>query len=144
MNRRSFALLVVAAALGAASAPALSAAPQTARGFEASQISVTAWDTLCETLRTQTIVPGTARAKVVSLLGQPAQELAPDVYSYDNCRPDQAVAYDCTTLIVTFAGDRVAGLEFVNRQGAAVLAAKIRNRQVPGRMRSVGLAIPNK
>ncbi len=144
MNRGSIALLVVAAALGAAFVPVLSAAPEAARGFEASQISVESWDQLRGTFRAETIVPGTTRAKVLTLLHQPELVLAPDVYAYDDCRPDQGIAYDCPTLIVTFAGDRVADLRFVNRQGAVVIAANIRDHRAPGRMKSVGLAVPNR
>lgn len=123
MNTRTNLVVVLAAALSAFAFNSLSAAPQTAVGYWASKITVNTWDTLLATSRTQTIAAGTIRATVLSLLGEPKQELAPDVYVYDNCRPDQSVAGGCQTLIVTFEHDEVFSLKFMNDAGVFIDAA---------------------
>ena len=129
MNTRINLAFTLAAALSAFAFSSLSAAPQAALGCWASTISVNSWDSMRETMQTQTIAAGTTRAKVLSLLGRPQQGLAPDAYAYDNCRSDQFVAGDCTTLIVTFEQDRVVDLKFVNDAGMVILAARAKENR---------------
>ncbi len=129
MNTRKNLVLVLAAALSAFAFSSLSAAPQTALGCWASKITVNSWDSMRETMQTQRIVVGTTRATVLSLLGRPQRELAPDVYAYDNCQTDQFVAGDCTTLIVTFEQDKVLGLKFVNEAGMVIIAARAKENR---------------
>jgi len=112
-------------------------------GYWASKITVNTWDTLLETWQTQTIVAGTTRATVLSLLGRPKQELAPDVYVYDNCRPDQADARSCENLIVTIERDQVVGRRFVNDKGTMVIAANLPHHSAPS-MVQTGFGAPNR
>jgi hypothetical protein len=100
-------------------------------GYFASRISISRWDTLRETMRSDSVTAGTSRQSVLKLLGDPAQELDRDVYLYTNCRPDQSepVERGCTTLIVTFAGEKVTELKFVNPAASTVIAADLRSRQ---------------
>jgi hypothetical protein len=102
--------------------------------YPASRITVTKWDPLLYTLRTDLIVTGTSRLAVRGLLGVPRREIAPDTVVYDNCRPDQSVAQNCDELVITFAGNRVAGLRFVNQAGLAAVAAN-RSREIAARPR---------
>jgi hypothetical protein len=145
---------LLSAALGA---PAFSSAPvaqQTipAVGYLASRINVNSWDPMFQTTKTQSITAGTTRAAVLSLLGSPRQQLAPDVYLYNNCQPNWFVArgQGCVTLLITFAKDRVADMKFVNASAATIIAANLRDemQQKAGSSTKQGkdrvFAIPNK
>jgi outer membrane protein assembly factor BamE (lipoprotein component of BamABCDE complex) len=148
MNTRSIAVLVFAATLSASALPVFSAtsstASQSAQGYWASKITVNSWDSLRETSQTQAITAGTARSTVLALLGQPKQELASDVYVYDNCRPDQSDAGGCQTLVVTFEQDQVASLRFVNDKGTMVIAANLPQNTAPGMAMRTGFASPSR
>jgi hypothetical protein len=130
MNTRLTSALLLAAALGAPAFSPLSAAPPTAAAssYLASKITVYSWDAARATAQSQTVFVGSTRREVLSMLGQPRQELAPDVFLYDNCPSDQSFASDrsCNTLIVTFTRGRVANLNFVNDLGLEIVAANLR------------------
>ncbi len=126
MKARHVSILVLAAALSAPALLPVSAAPQdTAVGYWASRITATRWNSLLERSESQTLFEGTSRAAVVTALGQPARVLSADVWVYDNCRPDQAVARErgCNVLVVTFADDKVAEMRFVNHPAVEMIAA---------------------
>lgn len=144
MNPRTVRSLIIAATVVALTSPSLPAASKTApaHGYWASKVTVNIWNTLLETREAHTIAAGTSRSEVVRLLGQPREMLAPDVYLYDNCRPDQSVARECADLIVAFSQDRVASMRFVNRAGTAVIATNLRNRTGPAA--ETAFAYPNK
>ena len=154
MNTRLLSMAALAATLSASAFSPISAAPQSnsAIGYWASRVTVSAWDPMAQTTQTRSITAGTARATVLSLLGSPLQQLTPDVYVYDNCRADQPVARDhgCNTLVVTFSKDRVADLKFVNPGATTIIAANAResNEQRAGSSTAMGkahdVAIPNK
>jgi outer membrane protein assembly factor BamE (lipoprotein component of BamABCDE complex) len=130
MNTRLLPMAALAATLSASAFSPMSAAQQSssALGYWASRITVSTWDPLAQTTQTRSITAGTTRATVLALLGRPLQQLTPDVYLYDNCRADQPVARDhgCSTLVVTFSKDQVAGLKFVNPGATTIIAANAR------------------
>ncbi|HUJ44673.1 MAG TPA: hypothetical protein VLW52_13820 [Opitutaceae bacterium] len=129
MNTRTTSILVLIAALGtAASVPASAAPKDAAVGYWASRITVTSWDDLFETSVSNSIFAGASRQAVLSTMGEPAERLSPDVWTYDDCRPDFAEARErgCNILVVTFAQDRVARMKFVNRPAIDVIAAAVR------------------
>jgi hypothetical protein len=134
MKIRTISALVFAATLTTSAFSPLSAAPKEASGvgYWASTITVKSWDPLSEAWQHQSISAGAPRALVRSLLGKPRQELTTDVYLYDNCRADQALAsgQGCNILIVTFVRDQVADLRFVNAPGAEVIAANLRTHRM--------------
>ena len=144
MNTRINSVLVLAGALSVFSFNTLSAAPQTALGYWASKITVKSWNSLLSTSQIRTITAGTSRATVLSLLGNPKQELASDVFVYDNCQTDQWVAGRCDTLIVTFNQDQVASLKFMNDAATMVVAANLPQQTGPGTMMRSGFASPNR
>ena len=130
MNARLIALFVFSATLGMSALPALSAAPQTALGYWASEITVNPRIVYARS-KTKIITAGTTQATVLSLLGQPKQVLAPNVFVYDNCRIDQWLPGRCDTLIVTFKQDQVASLRFVNDRATMVIAANLAHHTAP-------------
>jgi hypothetical protein len=93
------------------------AAPETAFGYPASKITVNSQDPM-GVAQSSLITAGCTRSQVLALLGQPAREVAPDVYQYDHCRPDVATDPSCHILIVIFFENRVSGLRFVNAPAA--------------------------
>lgn len=133
MTPRTVRSLIIAATFVALASPSLPAAPNVApaHGFWASKVTVTTWNTLLKTRETHGIAAGTSRSEVVRLLGQPREMLTPDVYLYDNCRPEQSVARECADLIIAFSQDRVVSMRFVNHTGTAVIATNLRNRIGP-------------
>lgn len=140
MKNRLLTVALLSAALGA---PAFASTPTTqptipAVGYWASRIDVNSWDKMLHSTKTRSIITGTSRAAVLSLLGNPLQQLTPDVYVYDNCQPEPfaARARGCVTLVVTFAQDRVANMRFVNPSAATVIAANLRE-EVPQKTGSV-------
>jgi len=131
MNTRTTSVLIcLAVLLGSTALSFASDAPKDASaiGYWASRINVTTWNDLMDRSEDQAIVPGTGRSSVASILGQPAQELSPDVWVFDNCQPDdqEAHAKGCDILLVTFEHDRVANLKFVNQVAAEVIAAHLK------------------
>lgn len=130
MNTRLVALSVLSTALGMSAVPALSAAPQTALGYWASEITVNP-RVIYARSKARIITAGTARATVLSLLGQPKQVLAPNVFVYDNCRIDQRLPGRCDNLIVTFKQEQVVSLRFVNDRATMVIAADLPHHTAP-------------
>ena len=154
MKIRILASAVLAAALSASAFSSPSSAQQTtsAAGYWANRITVRSWNSLLETSQSRSITAGTTRGTVLSLLGSPARQLSPDLFVYDNCQPDQREAHNqgCTTLVVTFAADHVASLQFVNNSATTLLATSLREQadQNLGSNTAAGkahdVAIPNK
>ncbi len=124
MNTRLANALILAAALSA-TALITTAAPS-AIGYPASVVTKTSWNDLLERSESGLVVPGSSRAEVLAILGQPTRALSPGAWVFEGYHPDAEVAVGrgCTHLVVTFAHDRVARLAFVNRPAVEVIAAK--------------------
>ena len=112
------------AALGAACAsPLAGASGQTAaKSYLVTSINVAG---------TPGIVPGDSYLKVLRFVGSPGRRISADTWAYSNLRPslDQAVADGCTTVLVTFSHERVAGIKAVNDPAVRVIAHRIAARR---------------
>lgn len=138
MNSRSTLLALVMLLLTSASLISVQAASENQpASFPVSKVSVTKWDRLLSTSQTQTIVAGSTRVQVKRLLGQPAFALTPEVVFYSNCQPDQSVADDCRTLVITFSADKVVDLKFVNSPEAQIIARNLSQAPKTGNLVSV-------
>ncbi len=128
MNTRTSSILLIAAAMQTvALLPAFGAPAGTpAIGYRASTVTAWTWNDLLQRSDTRVIRAGIGRADVLSAMGEPTRQLAPDVWLYEGYQPDlaEAEARGCTLLVVTFAQDRVADLKFVNAPAAEVIAAQ--------------------
>jgi len=125
-------LLIAAALQTVALLPAFGAPAGTpAIGYRASAVTTWSWNDLLQRSETHTIRAGVRRADAVAAMGQPARQLAPDVWLYEGYRPDlpEAEERGCTLLVVTFAQDKVADLKFVNAPAAEVIAAQTKARE---------------
>ena len=122
-------ILVLAGALSASAPVPASAAPKDAAiGYWASQIRVTSWNVLRERSESNSIFEGSSRRAVLATMGEPAQRLAPDVWVYDDYRPDltEARQQGCNILVVTFVGEKLATMKFVNHPAVDVIAAAVK------------------
>ncbi|HUL55090.1 MAG TPA: hypothetical protein VLT83_16930 [Opitutaceae bacterium] len=131
-NVRITSILVLLAALGTAAAVPASAAPKDAAiGYWARQITVTSWNVLRERSETNSIFEGASRRAVISTMGEPAQRLSQDVWVYDDFAPDLAEARQrgCNILVVTFVGEKLATMKFVNTPAEEKIAAAVKAGQ---------------
>lgn len=76
------------------------------------------------------ITLGDSREKVRLLMDCPSQELTRDVWIYHGFSADskQANEQGCRSMIITFAGNQVVDLKFVNKPAAAAIAASLKLR----------------
>lgn len=76
------------------------------------------------------ITLGDSREKVRLLMDCPSRELTRDVWIYHGFSADskQANEQGCRSMIITFAGDKVVDLKFVNKPAAAAIAASLKLR----------------
>ncbi len=132
MTTRTSSILLIAAALQTVALLSAFGAPAgtPAIGYRARTVTAWSWNGLLQRSDTQTICAGIDRADVLSAMGQPARQLAPDVWLYEGYKPDlaEAEARGCTLLVITFAQGKVADLKFVNAPAAEVITAQTKAR----------------
>ena len=125
MKTRITSVLILAAALSASALVSLSAA---SKNTAALAYSV---DTLFVKSSGYVIERGATRATVLFAMGEPREELAPNVWTYSRYQAnlDIANAQDCNTVVITFDQNRVADLKLVNKKTVSIFAADLKVNQ---------------